>query len=187
MKRPPPDFWTFGMHGEKVSEKVTASLKVEKAISDGVEWARRILDENGIDPFLDSTDARRLANQKYREGEGGGTLQMALVTIMAAEDLRARFKSADAELPYLLMMFCAMAWSGQVWEFKRELLTGCYVHEGGAKGRAARPHKLSREEKAGIRQEMTTAKHGTKKAIKLALADKHRISVREIERIAAEE
>jgi len=84
------------------------------------------------------------------------------------------------------MIFCALAWSGRLLERKYELLTGFNVHEGGAKGRAARPPKLTAKQKADIRQEMDSAKHGTKKAIKLALADKHKISVREIERIAAE-
>jgi hypothetical protein len=72
------------------------------------------------------------------------------------------------------------------WRNNPLISAGVKVLTGGAKGRMSRPPKLTAEQEADIRHEMAAAKHGTKKATKEDLAKKHRISVRQIERVAAE-
>ena len=208
---------------------------IEFFIGFAVDWARRILTQNGIDP--DSKDHAALlrdmeskANAMMETGEPEKIeslfeelekerlkepqqwerapelhermaklmhpLQIlkeqiiALKVIKFAKDVRETLQSMDAELVLKLMFLSRAPWCAINEEMERGnyavLSAGYKVFSGGEKGRAARPPKLTAHQKASIRQEMTAAKHGTKKAIKLALADKHRISVREIERIAAE-
>jgi hypothetical protein len=163
---------TFGLG----REGLTWAQEVEQAITQAVRWARGTLEKNGINP----DEAERIPIG----GIPSDVVRRALRVVLSAEYLRKRFKTADPELPARLMIFCALAWSGRLLERKYELLTGFNVHEGGAKGRAARPPKLTPEQKTDIRRAMAAAKHRTKKATKEDLAKKHRISVRQIERIA---
>jgi hypothetical protein len=118
-----------------------------------------------------------------------GDILLALRVIEWAKDVRERLQNLDAGLVLRIMNLAAfphMRAMDRMYSGFPIFSAGLKNLFGGIKGRASRPPKLTDEQRAVIRQEMTAAKYGTKKAIKLALADKHRISVREIERIAAE-
>jgi hypothetical protein len=175
---------------EKGDEPKEPKDAIERVISEGVIWARRILEERGFSPYPDLDSQRKLLDRIFDRNnvnDDNGLLLRALWVIASEASVRRKLKTShDLELAHALMNFCLSAWSGKVCEFSPTFRIGRSVAEGGAKGRAARPPKLTAKQRADIRQEMDSAKHGTKKAIKLALADKHRISVREIERIAAE-
>lgn len=162
---------------------------VHETISDAEAWARRILVKNGIDPDSIGPDIDITSAEWGWENGRHVSFVHALVIFDYVRKLRMRFsKASETELNLAaeLIAFCSQAWAARVGEFDRQLHVAWKVFEGGARGRATRPPKLTAKQKADIRQEMAAAKHGTKKATKEELAQKHKISVREIERIAAQ-
>jgi hypothetical protein len=128
-----------------------------------------------------------LKKQTLMEREAYKILSAAVVLVYAKE-LRERLHEIDAKLAFKLIHLARapmdVAIMEDQWRNHPLISAGVKVLTGGAKGRMARPPKLTAEQRDGIKREMTAAKHGMKKSVKAALAQKYKISVREIERIA---
>jgi hypothetical protein len=178
------------LHGSthwSIKEKREAEDVVDQIISDATNWAKTVLDDVSIDPK--SPEAAAILAECRIEGEDfitSNPIWGALKVLECAEVLRNRLKSLDASLALLLMFLYEAHHDEEDSENFLASITGREVICGADRGRAARTPKVTAEQKADIRQEMAGAKHGTKKATKEDLAKKHRISVRQIERIAAE-
>jgi hypothetical protein len=176
------------LHGSTDWSKQREPEKVvDEIISRATTWAKNVLDDFSIDPNSPEADAV-LADGAIDAGDQVRTnpVVTALRVLESAEILRNRLKSLDASLALLLMFLYEAYHDEDDSEIFEASTIGHDVTLGAWRGRAARTPKLTSEQKADIRHKMAAANHGTKKATKEDLAKKHRISVRQIERIASE-
>jgi hypothetical protein len=184
-------------------------------IRESVDWARDVLSKNGIDPDsmdhdsllekehlefvsllsefekkkLNVTDELEALKQREQLNKDSD-VWVALVAFQSAQELNDGLKFLDLELAFRVVFLSIVLEHARERDEQRFhlpfLYAGLKIFSGGAKGRQARKAKITVEQKADIRHKMAAAKHGTKKATKEDLAKKHRISVRQIERIAVE-